>query len=45
MAPQRDNQKDLTESLAVPQTASNTLYVFFLNGRVAQIKLDTEGRR
>jgi hypothetical protein len=42
---QRDPQRDLTETLAVPQTASNTLYVFFLNGRVAQIKLDTEGRR
>ncbi|MDB6128222.1 MAG: hypothetical protein JWM35_2118 [Verrucomicrobia bacterium] len=35
----------LTQSLAVPETESNTLYVFFLNGRVAQIKLDTQGRK
>lgn len=44
----RTEQKDpgdLTQSLAVPETESNTLYVFFLNGRVTQIKLDTQGRR
>ena len=37
--------RELTQSLAVPETESNTLYVFFLNGRVAQIKLDTQGRK
>jgi hypothetical protein len=33
------------QALAVPETAANTLYVFFLNGRVTQIKIDTQGRK
>lgn len=42
---EQKERADVTQSLAVPETESNTLYVFFLNGRVTQIKLDTQGRK
>jgi hypothetical protein len=40
-----DNTANAAQSLAVPENATNTLYVFFLNSRVTQIKLDTQGRK